>query len=57
MKRFRVRLSSLLWLVVFAAVFLAGVRYGEYRAESNRQSVRGYAIRVTSDHPKLTPQK
>ena len=39
MKRFRLKLSSLLWLVVLAAVFLAGVRYGVYRAEANKQSV------------------
>ena len=32
MKRFRLRLSVLLWLVAVAAAFLAGVRYGEYRA-------------------------
>jgi hypothetical protein len=32
MKRFRLRLSSLLWLVAVAAAFLAGIRYGEYRA-------------------------
>jgi hypothetical protein len=32
MKRFRLRLSWLLWLVAIAAAFLAGVRYGEYRA-------------------------
>jgi hypothetical protein len=31
MKRFRMRLSALLWLVAIAAAFLAGVRYGEYR--------------------------
>ena len=31
MKRFRLRLSVLLWLVAIAAAFLAGVRYGEYR--------------------------
>ena len=31
MKRFRLRLSWLLWLVAIAAAFLAGVRYGEYR--------------------------
>ena len=32
MKRFRLRLSSLLWVVAVAAAFLVGVRYGEYRA-------------------------
>jgi hypothetical protein len=36
MKRFRLRLSVLLWLVAIAAAFLAGVRYGEYRAELRR---------------------
>jgi hypothetical protein len=36
MKRFRLRLSVLLWLVVIAAAFLAGVRYGEYRAGLRR---------------------
>jgi hypothetical protein len=71
MKRVRLKLSSLLLLVVLAAVFMAGVRYGEYRTESNRQSARGYAISVSggkivrhvsdvefkTDHPKLTPEK
>jgi hypothetical protein len=32
MKRVRLRLGVLLWLVALAAAFLAGVRYGEYRA-------------------------
>ena len=36
MKRFRSRLSSILWLV---AAFLAGIRYGEYRAEASRKSI------------------
>jgi hypothetical protein len=36
MKRFRLRLSSLLWLVAVVAAFLAGIRYGEYRAEARR---------------------
>jgi hypothetical protein len=36
MKRFRLRLSVLLWLVAIAAAFLAGVRYGEYRAGLRR---------------------
>jgi hypothetical protein len=39
MKRFRLRLSSILWLVALVAAFLAGVRYGEYRAESSRKSI------------------
>ncbi len=36
MKRFRLRLGVLLGLVAIAAVFLAGVRYGEYRAGLRR---------------------
>jgi hypothetical protein len=39
MKRFRLRLSWLLWLVAIAAAFLAGVRYGEYRAGPRRAYV------------------
>ena len=39
MKRFRLRLSTLLWLVAIAAAFLAGIRYGEYRAEAHRPKV------------------
>jgi hypothetical protein len=35
-KRFRLRLSSLLWLVVIAAAFLGGIRYGEYRQATRR---------------------
>ena len=31
MRRFRLRLSWLLWLVAIVAAFLAGIRYGEYR--------------------------
>jgi hypothetical protein len=38
MKRFRLRLSWLLWLVAIAAAFLAGVRYGEYRAGPRPQT-------------------
>ena len=29
MTRFRLRLSSILWLVALVAAFLAGIRYGE----------------------------
>jgi hypothetical protein len=48
MKRFRLRLSVLLWLVAIAAAFLAGVRYGEYRAELRpHYRVRGTAIDLT----------
>jgi hypothetical protein len=43
MKRFRLRLSVLLWLVAIAAAFLAGVRYGEYRA-GPRPQVRPFFI-------------
>lgn len=32
MKRFRLRLSTLLWLVAITAAFLGGFRYGELRA-------------------------
>jgi hypothetical protein len=39
MKLFRFRLSALLWLMVIAAAFLGGIRYGEYRAEDRRKSV------------------
>jgi hypothetical protein len=39
MKRIRLRLSTLLWLVAIAAAFLAGIRYGEYRAEASRKSI------------------
>jgi hypothetical protein len=38
--RFRLRLSSILWLVALVAVFLAGVRYGEYRAVARRGKQR-----------------
>ncbi len=36
MKRFQLRLRSLLWLVAIAAAFLGGIRYGEYRVEARR---------------------
>ena len=49
MKRFRLRLSSILWLVALVAVFLAGIRYGEYRAASRGGVVR--AIAISTDHP------
>ena len=39
MRRFRLRLSSILWLVALVAAFLAGIRYGEYRAEANKISI------------------
>ncbi len=45
MNRFRLRLSSILWLVALAAAFLAGIRYGEYRATARRGGVvRAMAI-------------
>jgi hypothetical protein len=37
MPRFRLRISTLLWLVAIAAAFLAGIRYGEYRAAARGQ--------------------
>jgi hypothetical protein len=40
MKRFRLRLSSLLWLAAVAAAFLAGIRSGEYRAVGRRGKQR-----------------
>jgi hypothetical protein len=39
MKRFRLRLSWLMWLVAIAAAFLGGIQYGEYRAAARRQSI------------------
>jgi hypothetical protein len=47
MKRFRLRLSVLLWLVAIAAAFLAGIRYGEYRAGLSQQ-----VFTITTDHPR-----
>ncbi len=50
MKRFRLRLSAILWLVAIAAAFLAGIRYGEYRATA--RGVGGVrAIVISTDHP------
>jgi hypothetical protein len=47
MKRFRLRLSSILWLVGIAAAFLAGIRYGEQRAVARRGGVvRSLQIQV-----------
>jgi hypothetical protein len=42
MKRLRLRLSWLLWLVAIAAAFLAGVRYEEYRARPRGGNPRPY---------------
>jgi hypothetical protein len=39
MKRLRLQLSWLLWMVAIAAAFLAGIRYGEYRAEARRRPI------------------
>jgi hypothetical protein len=44
MNRFRLRLSSILWLVALVAAFLAGIRYGEYRAPRRGGVVRVMAI-------------
>jgi hypothetical protein len=44
MKRFRLRPSSILWLVALAAAFLAGIRYGEYRAPRRGGVIRAMAI-------------
>ena len=46
MNRFRLRLSSILWLVALVAAFLAGIRYGEYRA-TPRGGWVGRAIAIT----------
>ena len=45
MKRFRLRLSSMLWLVVIAAAFLAGTRYGEYRARLRPRHYKAFIAR------------
>jgi hypothetical protein len=57
MKWFRIRLSSLLWLVVLAAVFLAGVRYGEHRAATRaKPKVRRIAsMRLEVAEQKIFP--
>ncbi len=39
MKRFRFRLSSLLWLVAVVAVILGGIRYRQDRAETSAEVV------------------
>ena len=36
MKRIRVRLSTLCWLVAVVAAFLGGIRYGEYRSQPRK---------------------
>jgi hypothetical protein len=48
MKRLRWRLSALLWLVAIVAAFLAGLRYGEYRAVSRggRPVARSYDLDI-----------
>jgi hypothetical protein len=48
MKRFRLRLSSIMWLVVIAAAFLAGIRYGEFRATARRGNRRVVRTMVLS---------
>jgi hypothetical protein len=42
MKRFRLKLSSILWLVALAAAFLAGIRYGEHRTQTDSTSMSLY---------------
>jgi hypothetical protein len=49
MKRFRLRLSWLMWLVAIAAAFLAGVRYGEYRA-GPRPHYQVYSVAIPPTH-------
>jgi hypothetical protein len=56
MKRFRLRLSSILWLVALVAAFLAGIRYGEYRATARSGGVVR-AIVITTDHPARSSPK
>jgi hypothetical protein len=48
MKRFQLRLSSVLWLVAVAVAFLVGIRYGEYRAEARRPTIVGVLPQDTS---------
>jgi hypothetical protein len=47
MNRFRVRLSSLCWLIAIVAAFLGGIRYGEYRSRP-RGNVHAVQIRYSS---------
>ena len=46
MKRFRLRLSSLLWLVAVSAAFLGFIRYLQHRAESPAEAT--YRLLVLS---------
>jgi hypothetical protein len=43
MRHFRIRLSTLLWLVILAAVFMAGVRlFGEYLEATRRPALPAF---------------
>ena len=48
MKGFRLRLSSLIWLIEIAAEFLAGIRDGGYWASSRPR----YQVYLPIDRPK-----
>jgi hypothetical protein len=55
MRRLRFRLSLLLWLVIVAAAFLSGVRYGKYQesSQSATSSTRkGFFFRSSSTRTK-----
>ena len=55
MKRFRLRLSVLLWLVALAAAFLAGVRYEQYRARPRPNRGQPYFYPALPAKPTSSP--
>lgn len=48
MRRLRVRLSTLMWLVATIAVFFGGVRYGEYRETARKRPTVRYTVMKSS---------
>ena len=54
MKRFRWRLSSLLWLVLISGVILGIIRYGQDYAARKKTVVRGFQITI-NDGDGLVP--
>jgi hypothetical protein len=44
MKRFRLRLSSLLWLVAVVAAFLGGIRYWQDRAVTRAEALYRHLV-------------
>jgi hypothetical protein len=57
MKRFRLRLNSLLWLVAIAAAFLGGIRCWQDRAETRAEALYRQLVLSPSEADSFLPTR